>query len=233
MNVPSHLMPRSHRMILYSLWIHTQVPWKPLQSMHSTHKSPETPAVSLRGFRDTRTKPAKQRGILWSKRARRTKWHRIHWENYISNSYHIEWDMIVVTVFLSILSQMEVYLVQNWKENCHHDHIPFNVNRIGNIVFSVQQKSCRAKWHRITWNTQLAGIDQFHIVWYGTSVLYDTAVLYYLARNAMKRKGRKFDTNLNYMNLRVNLSFEQRYLYRGRRKQIWYVTCPKVLWVQP
>ena len=25
-----------------------------------------------------------------------------HWENYISNSLHFEWDMIVVTVFLSI-----------------------------------------------------------------------------------------------------------------------------------
>ena len=30
-------------------------------------------------------------------------------------------------------------LVQNRKENCHHDHIPFNVKRNGNIVFSVQR----------------------------------------------------------------------------------------------
>ena len=36
----------------------------------------------------------------------------IHWENY-PISFHIEWDMIVVTVFLSILNQMEVHLVQN------------------------------------------------------------------------------------------------------------------------
>ena len=42
----------------------------------------------------------------------------MHWENYISISFHIEWDMIVVTVFLSILNQMEFYLVQNRKENC-------------------------------------------------------------------------------------------------------------------
>ena len=27
-------------------------------------------------------------------------WSRLHWENYISISFHIEWDMIVVTVFL-------------------------------------------------------------------------------------------------------------------------------------
>ena len=25
----------------------------------------------------------------------------------------------------------------NWKENCHHDHIPFNVKGNRNIVFSV------------------------------------------------------------------------------------------------
>ena len=41
------------------------------------------------------------------------------------------------TDFLSILYQMEVCLVQIRKENCHHDHIPFNVKGNGNIVFSV------------------------------------------------------------------------------------------------
>ena len=60
---------------------------------------------------------------------------KMHWENCISISFHIEWDMIVVTVFLSILNQMEVHLVQNRKENCHHDHIPFNMKGNGNIVF--------------------------------------------------------------------------------------------------
>ena len=30
----------------------------------------------------------------------------MHWENNISISFHIEWDMIVVIVFLSILNQM-------------------------------------------------------------------------------------------------------------------------------
>ena len=59
------------------------------------------------------------------------------WENYIFFSFQIEWDMIVVTVFLSILSQMEFHLVQKRKENCHHDHIPFNMKGIGSIVLSV------------------------------------------------------------------------------------------------
>ena len=45
--------------------------------------------------------------------------------------------MIVETVFLSILNQMELNLVQNRKENCHHDRIPFNVKGNGNIVFLV------------------------------------------------------------------------------------------------
>ena len=61
-----------------------------------------------------------------------------HSENCISFSFHIEWDMIVVTVFFSTLNQMDFHLVQNWKENCHHDHIPFNVKGNWNIVFSVQ-----------------------------------------------------------------------------------------------
>ena len=61
----------------------------------------------------------------------------IHWENYISISYQIEWVMIVVTVFLSILKQMEFHLVHNRKENCHHDHIPFNLKGNGTIIFSV------------------------------------------------------------------------------------------------
>ena len=35
------------------------------------------------------------------------------------------------------LNQMEIHLVQNRKENCHYDHIPFNEKGNGNIVFSV------------------------------------------------------------------------------------------------
>ena len=59
-----------------------------------------------------------------------------HWGNYVSISFHIEWDMIIVTVFLSILNRMEFHLVQNLNENCHHDHIPFNMKGNGKIIFS-------------------------------------------------------------------------------------------------
>ena len=44
--------------------------------------------------------------------------------------------MIVVRDFLPILKQIEFHLVQNRQGNCHHDHIPFNVKGIGNIVLS-------------------------------------------------------------------------------------------------
>ena len=44
----------------------------------------------------------------------------------------------MLTVFLSILSQIEFHLVQNRKENRHHDHIPFNRKGNENKVFSVQ-----------------------------------------------------------------------------------------------
>ena len=46
--------------------------------------------------------------------------------------------MIVETVFLSILKQMEFHLVQNWKENCHHDHIPFNLKGNGNLFLRAE-----------------------------------------------------------------------------------------------
>ena len=46
----------------------------------------------------------------------------LHWENYFSISFHIEWDMIVVTVYA---------------KKCLHDHIPFNVKENGNILFPV------------------------------------------------------------------------------------------------
>ena len=45
--------------------------------------------------------------------------------------------MIVVTVFLSILNTNGTpFGSENRMENCHHDHIPFNMKGNGNIVFS-------------------------------------------------------------------------------------------------
>ena len=40
-----------------------------------------------------------------------------------------------MTVFISILNQIDIHLVQNRKETRHHDHIPFNLKGNGNIVF--------------------------------------------------------------------------------------------------
>ena len=81
-----------------------------------------------------------------------------HWENYISISFHIQWDMIVVTVFLSILNQMEFPLVQNEKENSHHDHIPSNLRGKGIIVFSVSDS--RGKLFQCVWSVRVIRDDQ-------------------------------------------------------------------------
>ena len=52
-----------------------------------------------------------------------------HSKNYISISFHI---------FSSqILNQMQFYLVQNRKKNCHHNPIPFNLKGNENRVFSL------------------------------------------------------------------------------------------------
>ena len=66
--------------------------------------------------------------------------------------------MIVVTVFLTILNQMEIHLIQNREENCHHDDIPFNVKGNGNIVFSVWQvfanrMNSRTGWEKLAAKT--------------------------------------------------------------------------------
>ena len=44
--------------------------------------------------------------------------HNSHRGSYTSISFHVELNMIVVTVLLSIFNIMEFHLVQNWKENC-------------------------------------------------------------------------------------------------------------------
>ena len=44
------------------------------------------------------------------------------------------------------LKQMEFYLVQNWKENRHHDHIQFNVKGNGITVLSVCLQSASRRF---------------------------------------------------------------------------------------
>ena len=49
--------------------------------------------------------------------------------------------MIVMTVLLSIFNTNGIpFGSENQKENCYHDHIPFNVKGNGNIVFSVRSR---------------------------------------------------------------------------------------------
>ena len=51
----------------------------------------------------------------------------------------------MVTVFLSIFEPNGFpFGLENLKENCHHDHIPFNVKGNGNKVFSRDITACAA-----------------------------------------------------------------------------------------
>ena len=53
----------------------------------------------------------------------------VHWQNLISNSFHIECDMIVVIVFLSILNQMEFYLCSKSKGKLSPRSYPIQCER--------------------------------------------------------------------------------------------------------
>ena len=43
-------------------------------------------------------------------------------------------------MFLSILNQMKLYLVQNQNENCHHDHIPLKLEGNVNLFLRIKEK---------------------------------------------------------------------------------------------
>ena len=65
----------------------------------------------------------------------------------------------VVTVFHSVLNQTEFQLVQNRKENCHHDHIPFNSKGNGNQFSRVYIKIPDPIIRRIKLINQLIDFD--------------------------------------------------------------------------
>ena len=54
----------------------------------------------------------------------------VHSEKTSSDCSHIEGNMIAATVFVLITNQTEFCWVYNQEENCHHDHIPFNLKVI-------------------------------------------------------------------------------------------------------
>ena len=52
---------------------------------------------------------SRSRNSCWHHSARRRYGNALHWESYFSLSFQIEWDMILMTVFLSISNQMECH----------------------------------------------------------------------------------------------------------------------------
>ena len=83
--------------------------------------------------------------------------------------------MIVVTVFLSILIHMEFNLVQNRKETCHHDHIPFTVKGIGIIVFSVYTA---VFLETLTLLNTVTGVLSACCIWYCKRAHYSGVLLF-------------------------------------------------------
>ena len=55
--------------------------------------------------------------------------------------------MIVVTVFFLITDQKEFHLVNNQREHCHYDHIPFNLKGISNLHLSVPGSNYLRLWN--------------------------------------------------------------------------------------
>ena len=82
--------------------------------------------------------------------------------------------MIVVTLILSILNQIDFHLVQNQKQNCHHDHIPFNLKGNGILVFSVYNAE---KVHPKI----LPRSAEYGVVYYNQIIVYivDDNIIYY------------------------------------------------------
>ena len=75
---------------------------------------PSTYPVNQGQLRWSRSHQRQPRGNQGQQEARyKTEFilHSLHWENYFSISFHIEWNIIVVTVFVLILNQMEFHLV--------------------------------------------------------------------------------------------------------------------------
>ena len=92
-----------------------------------------------------------------------------------------------------ILNQMEFHLIQNRKENCHHNHIQFNVKGIGSIAFSVYSIAT-TEWLKCAFNSLLIPLyfflqELFHLLhvqkWIHfimTSNLYRSGLIYIIIK---------------------------------------------------
>ena len=65
-----------------------------------------------------------------------------HSDNPFYNSFQIENNTLVVTVFLLIMNQTDFHLVHNQKKNCHYESIPFNLKRIRKKCICEEQGRC-------------------------------------------------------------------------------------------
>ena len=97
----------------------------------------------------------------------------IHWENYVSISFHIEWDMIVVTVFQFRFSEP--------------NGIPFGSKSKGKLSPRLYPIQCKRKWkHSFFQCTEL------YIAVYWKVLCVYRAVYYCIAEIFMPKYSRKY-----------------------------------------
>ena len=77
----------------------------------------------------------------------------------------------MVTVFLLILNHMEFHLVQNRKENCHHDHNPFNLKGNETLVFSVHWNARKLSLFPGVDAASTSAIHALNTPQFGTSII--------------------------------------------------------------
>ena len=83
------------------------------------------------------------------------------------------------------LDQMEFHLVQNRKEICHHDHIPFNVKGNRNVVLSVYVTSLQAQF-----STDIIAC---------TNLTFPTTSKRNVNRHFMRKKSHNFILDVQYV----------------------------------
>ena len=97
----------------------------------------------------------------------------------------------MMTVFLSILNTNGIpFGSENRKENCPHDHIPFNVKRNVNIVFSdvLGRGGSSGSFPRQVWDPGAGQLLHLVVLFLPTSGLTRTAILAIFCYNGIKSK---------------------------------------------
>ena len=111
---------------------------------------------------------------------------------------------------------MEFHLVQNRKENCHHDHIPFNLKGNGILVFSVCTTNlCRAQGVH---HSKLTGCSNWDCHHWVSETLSDLGPIWANFRHPLKPLGTILAWNkrgFRWLLIGPLYDYERHYLLNG------------------